>query len=296
MKSTRCRDAVARFRSYLASSKKEAPIGSNDRLHPQQLRPALLGSLGHARSRLLGKKPLHKNVPPDGGRIAERIAQEDIMNTARTSGSLLLCMFVAATSAAGDPLTDLRAVLHRYPAMQRFSASASVDVKGDANDDGSRAGSTTFEVESGGRAGFVIRVLPEALGAAGREAGAMLLNELNGATLLEQTSSAHAGKPAMMLRIKVKPTLASTHSRLVKEPVIELRIWFDANGVPIVAERDSNYSASLVVVRAANVRKERWQLAVAGDRLYASQTNEENRASAAGRSVVSYRSVMYAPK
>lgn len=248
------------------------------------------------------------------------------MTTTRTTGLLLLCVFAAATSAAGDPLADLRAVLHRYPAIQRFSASASVDVKGDAKDDGARAGSTTFEVESG-PTGFVIRVLPEALGAAGREAdnkkrdpdnitptrtamvaltvfdvidavdaGAMLLNELNGAALLEQTSAAHAGKPATLLRIKVKPTLASTHSRLVKEPVIELRIWVDANGVPMVAERDSNYSASLVVVRAANVRKERWELAVAGDRLYASRTNEENRASAAGRSVVSYRSVMYTPK
>jgi len=246
------------------------------------------------------------------------------MSTAKTTASLLLCTFVVAAAAAGDPLTDLRATLHRYPATQRFSASASVEVKGDAKDDGgARAGSTSFEVESG-PTGFVIRVLPDTLSAAGKEAeskkrdpdnttptrtamvalsifdvidavdtGAMLLNELNGATLVERTPCTLAGKPATLLRIKVKPTLASTHSRFVKEPAIELRVWVGANGIPIVAERDSNYSASLVVIRAANVRKERWLLAVAADRLFASRTEEENRASVAGKSVVSIRSVMY---
>ena len=55
-------------------------------------------------------------------------------------------------------------------------------------------------------------------------------------------------------------------------------------------------AASFLFVKAGNERKERWELAVAGDRLYASRNDEENRASAIGKSVVSSRSVVYVPK
>jgi hypothetical protein len=113
--------------------------------------------------------------------------------------------------------------------------------------------------------------------------------------LISQTASMHGGRPATLLRIKVKPTLAGT-SRFVKEPKIELRVWVDANGIPVAGERDSNYSASFIVVSASNMRKERWSFAVAGDRLYAARSEEENRASAVGKSIVSSRSVTYAPK
>ena len=122
----------------------------------------------------------------------------------------------------------------------------------------------------------------------------MLINDLDQATLVSQTAATRDGKPATLLRIKVKPTLAGT-SRFVKEPKIELRVWVDANGIPLAAERDSNYSASFVVVSASNVRKEHWDFAVFGDRLYAAHSDEENRASAVGKSIVSSRSVAYAP-
>src|SRR6185436_8088874 len=150
----------------------------------------------------------------------------------------------AALPAAGDPLSDLRAVLRRYPANAPFAASASLHVKGDSQDvAGARAGSASFEVELG-PAGLVIRVRPAALGAAESEAenkkrnpenltptrtamaaltifdvidasdvATMLLNDLEGATLIAQTPSTHAGKPATLLRIKVKSTLAGTSSR-----------------------------------------------------------------------------------
>ena len=41
---------------------------------------------------------------------------------------------------------------------------------------------------------------------------------------------------------------------------------------------------------------ERWELAVYGDRLYASRNEEEDRATAIGKSIVSARSVVYVPK
>ena len=129
----------------------------------------------------------------------------------------------------------------------------------------------------------------------GLDSAAMLLNDLDQASLVSQTSSTHAGKPATLMRIKVKPTLAGT-SRFVKEPKIELRVWIDSNGIPVAAERDSNYSASFVVVSASNVRKERWEFAAFGDRLYAARSDEENRASAVGKSIISSRSVTYVPK
>jgi hypothetical protein len=241
--------------------------------------------------------------------------------------ALLICALVAALPAAGDPLSDLRAVLRRYPANAPFAASASIQVQGDSQGvAGARAGSTSFEAEVG-PAGLVIRVRPAALGAAESEAenkkrnpenltptrtamaaltifhvvdsldvAAMLLNDLDGATLIQQTPSTHAGKPATLLRIKVKSTLAGTSSRFVNVPKIELRVWTEPNGIPVAAERDSNYSASFLFVKAGNERKERWELAVFGDRLYASRSEEDDRASALGKSVVSSRSVTYVPK
>lgn len=227
----------------------------------------------------------------------------------------------------GDPLSDLRAVLQRYPANAPFSVSASIHVNDDSQDvAGVRGGSTTFEVELG-PAGLMLRVPPSALGQAETEAvnkkrdpnrltptrtalvavtifdvidaldaAGNLLNDLDGATLIEQTSSTHAGRPAMLLRVRVKPTLAGTSSRFVNIPVVELRVWIDSNGIPVAAERDSNFSASFLFVKAGNVRKERWELAVWGDRLYASRNDEENRASAVGKSVASSRVVTYVPK
>jgi hypothetical protein len=245
----------------------------------------------------------------------------------RLSPFLLLSALLAGFPAAGDPLSDLRASLQRYPANAPFTVSASLQVSGDSQGvAGARAGSTTFEAENGPR-GFTIRVPPAALGAAETEAenkkrnpenltptrtalvaltlfdvidaldaGAMLLNDLNGATLIEQKPSVRAGKGATLLRIKVKPTLAGTSSRFVNEPQIELRVWIDSSGVPVAAERDSNYSASFLFVKMGNIRKERWELAVYGDRLYASRNEEEDRATAIGKSIVSARSVVYVPK
>ncbi len=238
----------------------------------------------------------------------------------------LACLFLTAPPIAADSLSDLRAVLQRYSAKAPFVVSASVQVNGDSQGvAGARSGFTSFEVESG-PAGLMIRVPPAALGAAeteaeekkrdpenrtptrtamvalsifdvidGLDSAAMLLNDLDQASLVSQTASTHAGKPATLMRIKVKPTLAGT-SRFVKEPKIDLRVWVDANGIPVAAERDSNYSASFVVVSASNVRKERWEFAVSGDRLYAAHSDEENRASAVGKSILSSRSVTYVPK
>jgi len=238
----------------------------------------------------------------------------------------LASLFLVAPSLAADALSDLRTLLQRYPARAPFTASASVRVNGDSQGvAGTRSGSTDFEVESG-PAGLMIRVPPAALGAAeseveekkrdpqnstptrtamvaltifdiidGLNAAAMLVNDLDQASLISQISSTYAGKPATLMRIKVKPTLAGT-SRFVREPKIELRVWVDANGIPVAAERDSNYSASFVVVSASNIRKERWEFAISGDRMYAARGEEENRASAVGKSIISSRSVTYRPK
>ena len=128
------------------------------------------------------------------------------------------------------------------------------------------------------------------------DAAAMLLDSINGATLLEQKASTRDGKPATLLRIKVKPTLAITRGRFVNEPEVELRVWSDANGVPVAAERDSSYSASVLFLKAGNVRKERWKFSVLGDRLYASRNEQDDRATALGKSIVTSRSVTYAPR
>jgi hypothetical protein len=241
-----------------------------------------------------------------------------------TRGSIAsLLLLLATLSLHADPLADLRSILQRYPAKTRFAASASLRVSGKSEDADARAGSTRFDVTSEG--GALALALPaDTLNAAAAEAdrkkrdtesptptrnamvaltvfdivdaldvGAMLLHDLDGATLIGQSESSSGGKPATLLRINVKPDLAGTRSKLVNEPVIELRVWLNRDGIPIAAERDSTYSASVLFVKAANVRKERWEIAAAGDRLYATRADQSNRASAAGKTLASSRSVTF---
>lgn len=249
------------------------------------------------------------------------------MNVHYNKAALLLCALFAAVPASADSLSDLRAVLQRYPAQAPFAASASVRVNSESEDIGTaRDGSASFEVESGA-AGMQLRVLPASLAAAENEAenkkrnpdsrtptrtamvaltvfdvvdaldiASMLLNELDGAALIDATSATHGGKRATLLRIKVKPTLAGTRSKYVNEPKIELRVWVGQDGLPLALERDSHYSASFLFLKAENVRKEHWELAIAGDRLYASRADQSNRATAAGKKIASSHSVAYAPK
>lgn len=241
--------------------------------------------------------------------------------------TLLASALLVALPAAGEPLADLRAVLQRFQARGSFAVSAALQVNGDSQGvAGARAGSTTFEAETG-PAGLMIRVSPAALGAAENEAegkkrnpnnltptrtalaavtlfdvidaldaAATMLNDLDGATLIEQRPSSHNGKSATLLRIKVKSTLAGTGSRFVNVPTIELRVWIGSNGVPVAAERDSSYSASILFIKAGNVRKERWEFVAVGDRLYVSHNEQEDRASVVGKSMVTSRSVTYVPK
>lgn len=237
----------------------------------------------------------------------------------------ILCF--AALPATADPIADLRSILQRYPGTMPFAVSAAVQATGKSRDvAAARSGSARFEIESGG-GGLLIRIPPEVLGAAASEAekkkqdaesatptrtamvaltifdiiepldaAAMLRSDLDGATLIDRAPSSYRGQPATLLRLKVKPTIAGTRSRFVNEPVIELRLWLDSSGVPVAGERDSNYSASIAFATAANIRKERWEFVVAGDRLFASHADQEDRATAAGRSIVSARSLTYVPK
>jgi len=238
----------------------------------------------------------------------------------------VLSLLLLAVPLAADPIGDLRAVLQKYPAKGKFVASANFTVAQNAQEKAANAqnGSTTLDIESGA-AGLQIRVPPAALESARSEegvkkrdpksatptrtamaalalfdvldsvdSGAMLLNDLDQATLVSAKPFPLNGTPATLVQVKVKPTIVPT--RFVKEPKIELRVWVGSDGVPIAAERESNFSASVMVISASNVRKEHWDLSVAGDRLYASKHDEENKVSAVGKSAVTKKSMTLTPK
>jgi hypothetical protein len=227
--------------------------------------------------------------------------------------------------AAGDMLSDLRRTLERFPAKAAFAASATVQVNAAAQEDTGRAGEGGFEIESG-PSGFTIRISPRTLAAADRDAAAkkrdpnaltptrtamvaltvfdimdavdaasMLRDDLSSATLLEETSATLNAKPSTVVRVKVKPNLA-TKSRFVSEPKIELTIWVGSDGIPIAAERVSNFSAGLGFVKGENTRTERWELAAYGDRLYATRNDQNEDATAAGKHIRSARTVSYMRK
>src|SRR6185369_8619730 len=123
----------------------------------------------------------------------------------------------------------------------------------------------------------------------------MLRADLNGATLIDEQTATLGGKPSTVLHVKVKPSFA-TKSRFVSEPKIELKIWIGSDGVPLAAERVSNFSAGVGFVKGENTRTERWEFAVIGDRLYATRYDQSEDATAAGKHIKSSRTVTYARK
>ena len=237
----------------------------------------------------------------------------------------LVCAALVAVAAGADSLADLRQALGRYPAKAAFAASAVVQLNASTQNDASRGGTAAFDIEWSAK-GFSVLVSPATLDAAQREAAAkkrdpnaatptrtamvalnvfdilgamdaaaMLLDDLSGATPIGESSVTLDGKPAKLLRVKVKPSFA-TQSRFVAAPEIELKIWIGGDGVPVAAERVSIFSAGIGPAKGSNVRTERWTLATYGDRLYASRNDEDDRASAVGRQMSSSRAVLYTPK
>lgn len=226
---------------------------------------------------------------------------------------------------AADTLSELQQRLEKFPAKAPFSASAKVRVNAAVQEDASRAGQGGFEIESG-PGGFVIRISPKTLAASDSEAAAkkhdpnaptptrtamvaltvfdimgsvdaasMLRDDLSGATLLDERSASVDGKPSTVLRVEVKPSFA-TKSRFVSEPKIELKVWLGADGIPLAAERVSNYSAGIGFVKGENTRFERWVFAVYADRLYATRNEQNEDATAAGKHIRSSRTVWYGRK
>jgi len=234
----------------------------------------------------------------------------------------LLLFAACPVLLAADTLSDLRKRLDAFPAKAAFAASASVELNAAAVDDASRAGRSGFDVEYG-PAGFVVRISPKTLAASSNEAaaqkqnpnaptptrtamvaltvfdimdsvdaGSMLRADLNGAILIDEQPATLGGTPSTMLRVKVKPSFA-TKSRFVSEPKIELKIWIGNDGVPLAAERVSNFSAGIAFVKGENTRTERWELAAFGDRLYATRYDQSEDATAAGKHIKSSRTVTY---
>lgn len=237
------------------------------------------------------------------------------------SSLLLFALLLIAPPVQADALADLRRTLERFPAVARFAATGTVEVRGGA-EGAARSGQSTFEVESGSD-GFRLRILPETIQAAENEAlakkrnpesptptrtamvaltlfevidaidaASMLSNDLAGAKLIEERRATLEGKEVTLLRLKVKSSLAS-QGRFVNEPKIELRVWIGSDGIPVAAERDSEFSASFLFVKAGNVRSESWAFAIHGDRLYATRNAEIDRATVAGKSMVNSRTVSY---
>ena len=235
---------------------------------------------------------------------------------------ILFVVSTIALSTSAQTLSDLRNTLERFPAKAPFAARATVSTNTAADDAAHRAGTSSFEIESG-PSGFSVRIPPSVRDAARREAAqkkrdpdvatptrtamvaltifdimdaldaaSLLLDDLGEATVLEEKSAPWKGKPAKLLRVKVKPSLAAK-SRYVEEPVIELSIWIGGDGIPLAARRVSTFEAGALFVKAGNIRTEQWVFAVAGDRLYATRNEQEDKASAAGKKMTRSRTVTY---
>jgi hypothetical protein len=74
-----------------------------------------------------------------------------------------------------------------------------------------------------------------------------LLNDLDGATLKGATASEHEGRPARLLDLDLVMRVSKADRKWVKTARRSMKLWVDADGVPLAAESDSEFVVGLLM-------------------------------------------------
>lgn len=109
-----------------------------------------------------------------------------------------------------------------------------------------------------------------------------LLQQLKGATILEDRSDASQGKPARLLVFKLDPAIGAEEKSMIKDRKETLKVWLDGNGVPMATEHVIAIKASKFLISFTANNREARKLAVLGNRLVVSSETQENSGSGMG--------------
>jgi hypothetical protein len=224
-------------------------------------------------------------------------------------------LFLAATSAAADPLTDVRSALGRLQAREPIRAT--VELQRSVNNEGKlgnekSAGKVAVEIDADSRGVRVLygRPLLEQIereaaakrrdpkqdtpvGDALRDIDALsateavdfapkLLRLMEGATVKEDRAGTFGGKPVrvVILRLVDDPPESSVGKVTVLEN--KLTLWLAPDHMPIAGEHSRQVKFSVLVIKGEAKSKESWHFNAITDRLIPVRHEVSSAASGLG--------------
>jgi len=228
---------------------------------------------------------------------------------------LIPIFLLAALPCAADGLADLRGTLSRLQGGEAIHAMAEIQnwrqegegkkarvkqshstVQLEDGPNGLRLGWTSSQIQGARKESQLKAADPEAatpnldsltalngLGATTfLSQSDHLLQQLKGATVLEDRSDDSMGKPARLLIFKLDPIVGAEEKSMIKDRKETLKVWLDGNGVPVATEHVIAIKASKFLISFTANNREARKLAVLGNRLVVSNETQENSGSGMG--------------
>ena len=119
-------------------------------------------------------------------------------------------------------------------------------------------------------------------------AGPGILQQLEGAKLLEDRADVLDGQPVRLLSLKIEPRLSTNEKKYVKELESTAKFWLDPGGLPIGAERHTKVRGrALMVISFQSDERDEYRFAHVTNRLITVRHTHENSASGGGESTQS---------
>lgn len=238
------------------------------------------------------------------------------MNRMEIPMTKLIPFFLLATlPCAADGLADLRGTLARLQGGEAIHAMADIQnwsqngegkkarvkqshstVQIEDGPNGLRLGWTSLQIQNARKESQLKATDPEAptpnldslsalngLGAtAFLSQSDHLLQQLKGATVLEDRPDTCQGKPARLVVFKLDPAVGAEEKSMIKDRKETLKVWLDDHGVPLATEHAAAIKASKFLISFIANNHQTCKLAVMGNRLVVSNETQENSGSGMG--------------
>jgi len=228
---------------------------------------------------------------------------------------LIPLFLLAALPCAADGLTDLRGTLSRLQGSEAIHATADIQnwtqegegkkahvkqthstVQLEDGPSGLRLGWTPQQIKGARQESQLKAVDPEAAtpnldslnALTGLNATTFLsqsdhlLQQLKGATVLEDRSDTWQGKPARLVVFKLDPVASSEEKSMIKDRKETLKVWLDGSGIPLATEHAIAIKASKFLMTFTANNREARKLAVLGNRLVVQSETKESSGSGMG--------------
>jgi hypothetical protein len=231
--------------------------------------------------------------------------------------ALLLAAALAAGGARANPVEELRNRLAGFSSSEQIAMRADVRSNGRSGEGkeqkprqtqavvliedgplGLKLGWTSKQVQAAREEGRLRAVNAEAetpnldaLTAIDARQAAQLLDyasalhqQLTGAELLEDKQDTWQGRPARLLRIKPALALGKDEKKAIKSIESEMRVWLDADGVPLAVERKYRLKGSRFLISFEAGESSSVTLGRVKSRLVATSSSRESEGSGMGYS------------